>query len=207
MTEAQPTPVSNLLERARSGDDAAREALFEKCRNYVAVVARLQVESWLQAKVDASDIVQQTLLEAHRGFEQFRGASEGEWLGWLRQILTNNTRDFVRHYKGTQKRATGREIPIRNADSEFAGPFAIDLTDPGASPSQIVIQHENEIELADAMSRLAEDHQEVILLRNVQRLPFAEIGHRMQRSGPAVQMLWMRAIKSLQASLKTTSQN
>ena len=75
MTEAQPTPVSNLLERARSGDDAAREALFEKCRNYVAVVARLQVESWLQAKVDASDIVQQTLLEAHRGFEQFRGAS------------------------------------------------------------------------------------------------------------------------------------
>ena len=205
MTDANPSVLVELLEQARQGNEHARDALFDKCRNYVSFLARLQVESWLQAKVDASDVVQQTLLEAHRGFEQFRGQSEAEWLGWLRRILTNNTRDFVRHYKGTQKRSAGREISLRNADDDFPETFAFEVTDPGETPSQIMIQRENEIQLADAVTQLAEDHQEVILLRSVQRLPFAEIGRRMQRSGPAVQMLWMRAIKNLQAELNKNS--
>ncbi|MEO1993881.1 MAG: sigma factor-like helix-turn-helix DNA-binding protein, partial [Planctomycetaceae bacterium] len=65
----------------------------------------------------------------------------------------------------------------------------------------------NEIQLADAVTQLSEDHQEVILLRSIQRLPFEEIGRRMQRTGPAVQMLWMRAIKNLQAALNETPQD
>jgi DNA-directed RNA polymerase specialized sigma24 family protein len=56
------SPVAALLERARSGDQNARNELFERCRPYVSLVARAQVESWLQAKVDHSDLVQQTLL-------------------------------------------------------------------------------------------------------------------------------------------------
>lgn len=190
-----------LLNRARAGDEAAAEELFGRCRNYVSLLARVQVESWLQAKVDASDLVQQTLLEAYRGLSNFRGESEGEWLSWLKQILTHNATDFVRQYKGTAKRQVQREVPIDvpGAGSSF---FRRDPSDPGDSPSQLVMQHENAIELADAVSRLSEDHQEVILLRNVQRLSFSEVSERMSRSRPAVQMLWMRALRALKTRLQ-----
>jgi RNA polymerase sigma-70 factor (ECF subfamily) len=95
---AEPIPSLNqLLIQARGGDAEARDRLFAACRNYLAVVARAEIGSWLQAKVDASDLVQQTLLDAHRGLANFRGHNEAEWLGWLRQILSHNAADFVRH--------------------------------------------------------------------------------------------------------------
>src|SRR5690606_32381390 len=80
--DSRASVLGPLLERARAGDAQAREELFSKCRNYVALVARAQVESWMRTKVDASDLVQQTLLEAYRGFQGFHGTSEGEWLAW-----------------------------------------------------------------------------------------------------------------------------
>ena len=103
MSSSTEPAVSELLQRARAGDAAARDALFLRCRNYVTVVARSQVESWMRPKIDASDIVQQTLLEAHRGLSGFAGGSEGEWLAWLRQILRHNTQDFIRRCR-TEKR-------------------------------------------------------------------------------------------------------
>jgi RNA polymerase sigma-70 factor (ECF subfamily) len=167
----------------------------------VGVVARAQVESWLQAKVDASDLVQQTLLDAHRGLGDFRGETEGEWLAWLRQILNHNAADFVRRYGAAEKRRAGREIPIHAGATDDSMPGTLQLSDPGESPSAAVLRHERELMVAEALSRLSADHQEVIRLRNLQRLPFEEIARQMGRSGPATQMLWMRAMKSLQANL------
>ena len=192
----------DLLNRARGGDESAREQLFEKCRAYIGFVARAQVESWLQAKVDASDLVQQTMLEAHRGFAQFRGTTEGEWLAWLRQILTHNTADYVRRYRGTAKRQTRREVPLHRPIGDGSRYYSRDPSDPGESPSQLIIRREDEIQLADAVSHLAEDYQEVIMLRNLQRLPFDEVARRMGRTRPAVQMLWLRALRKLEETLK-----
>ena len=78
----------------------------------------------------------------------------------------------------------------------------MDPSDPGETPSQLVMQRENEIQLAEAVSRLDEDYQEVILLRNVQRLSFNEVAERMDRSRPAAQMLWLRALKKLKEHLQ-----
>ena len=192
----------DLLNKARDGDDAARDELFDKCRNYVNFVARTQVESWLQAKVDASDLVQQTLLEAHRGLDGFRGNTEDEWLAWLRRILTNNTTDFVRRYKGAEKRRATKEVPLQMPMGDNSQDFFFEPSADIESPSQIVMQHEREILLADAIAQLSEDHQEVVMLRNVQKLPFDEVARRMDRTRPAVQMLWMRALKRLEQILK-----
>ncbi len=96
MENHPPSEMIVLLNLARSGDQEAQDRLFELCRNYISIIARAQIGTWLQTKVDASDLVQQTLLDAHRGMNDFRGASEGEWLGWLRQILNNNTTDYIR---------------------------------------------------------------------------------------------------------------
>ena len=204
MTDGSKPSVSELIEKARLGDDAMRDRLFEACRNYLAVVARAQVGSWLRAKADASDLVQQTMLEAHRDFDRFRGGSEAEWLAWLRKILAHNAADFVRRYAGTAKRAVGREITIDrcNDRSTYLGrlePVARDET-----PSKQMAQLDRQFQVADALSELSADHQEVIMLRNLQRLPFDEIADRMDRSRPAVQMLWMRAIKKLEKTLSST---
>jgi RNA polymerase sigma-70 factor (ECF subfamily) len=196
----QQQEISDLIDRARGGDDDARGRLFEACRSYLGFVARSQVESWLRVKVDASDLVQQTMLEAHRDFERFRGDSEKEWLAWLRKILAHNAADFVRRYRGTAKRQARREVRFRDpADSLSPG-----VPEPAAqeaTPSQQFMQLDNELRVASALAELPPDYQEVIVLRNLQRLPFNEVAERMGRSRPAVQMLWMRAIKKLQQAL------
>ncbi|MEZ6056759.1 MAG: sigma-70 family RNA polymerase sigma factor [Planctomycetaceae bacterium] len=208
--EQQPQSSSSnsllvgLLERARTGDVAARDQLFSKCRNYVEVLARAQVESWMQAKVDASDLVQQTLMEAHRGFDDFAGHSEGEWLAWLRQILTHNTQDVIRRYRRAGKRQVHREQSLDVHSTGLSGSFRIDPQDvQSETPSQLLAQKEREIELADAIAQLTPDHQEVIILRNLQRLPFDEVATIMKRTRPATQMLWMRAVKRLESLLSS----
>jgi RNA polymerase sigma-70 factor (ECF subfamily) len=200
MADSIRVNVSELLRQARAGDDAARDRLFTVCRNYVSVAARAEVASWLKAKVDASDLVQQTMLEAHRGMANFRGETEAEWLAWLRRILTHNAADFVRRFHGVEKRRVGREISLQQGDDSARGDRELD--GDVETPSQLIMQKERELQVADALTQLSEDHQEVIILRNMQRLPFDEVAERMGRTRPATQMLWMRAIKKLQEVLQ-----
>ncbi|REJ88438.1 MAG: RNA polymerase subunit sigma-70 [Planctomycetota bacterium] len=199
-SESNPALV-DLLNRARGGDQGARDELFNHCRSYVGLVARTQVESWMRAKVDASDLVQQTLLEAHRGFAKFQGQTEAEWLAWLRQILSHNTVDFIRRYR-TDKRRVGREVPLNVPGNGALSSYFRDPEGDCETPSRILAEQEQEIELANAIAQLSDDHREVIILRNLQRLPFDEVAERMERSRPAVQMLWMRAVRRLEQILR-----
>jgi RNA polymerase sigma-70 factor, ECF subfamily len=200
-SDSDAVPLAPLLERARGGDNDARNELFERCRPYVSLVARAQVGSWLQAKVDHSDLVQQTLLEAHRGLDQFRGKTDGEWLGWLKRIVHNNAADFVRRYGMAQRRRAGREVSLNAPRNDDSNAPARDPSDPGQTPSQIVLRSEEQMQISQAVAQLPPDYQEVIILRNLERLPFDEIAQRLGRSRPAVQMLWMRALKKLHESL------
>ena len=197
MAEAEPSEIADLIRRARQGDAESRERLFALLRSYLGFAARAQLESWLRVKVDASDLVQQTLLEAHRDFDRFQGGSEGQLLAWLRKILLHNVADFVRHYRGTAKRQVRREVPFGNPAA--SGPLvgAPEPAAPGATPSQEFLRRDNELRLVGALEKLPPDYQEVILLRNLQRLPFSEVAEQMERSRPAVQMLWKRAIDKL----------
>lgn len=203
MSDSRAEMVAELLARARRGDAPARDQLFEECRAYVGVVARAQVESWLRAKVDASDLIQQTMLEAHRALGEFQGTTEAEWLAWLKRILSHNAADFVRRYRGTAKRQARREVPLQTGTGDQSDGFFRDPADPGESPSQAFLKKEQELAVAQAMALLPDDYREVIMLRNLQRLPFDEVADRMGRSRPAAQMLWMRAVRRLQELLPT----
>ncbi len=196
MSTPDSLSVADLLARARHNGQGELDRLFALCRNYLGIVARAQVESWLQAKVDASDLVQQTLLEAYRDFAHFRGSTEAEWLAWLRRILAHNAANFVRQYRGTEKRQSRREVALGSPAGAFADP-----ADNGESPSQHLLRKERELLVADALAKLSPDHREVIMLRNLQRLSFQEVAERMGRSRPATQMLWMRALQKLQEAL------
>ncbi len=193
--------VSTLIQQARQGDANCRDQLFALCRSYLQIVARAKVESSLRAKVDASDLVQETLLEAFRDFQRFGGNSEQEWLAWLKRILAHNAADFIRRYRVTAKRQARREVPIRAPRDSTAMHGAPEPAAPCLTPSQEFLRIDDELRVTAALAELPPDYQEVIVLRNLQRLPFNEVAERMERSRPAVQMLWMRAIKKLQESL------
>jgi RNA polymerase sigma-70 factor (ECF subfamily) len=193
------TSVSELIRQARDGDAASRDELFRLCRSYLGLMARAQVESWLRVKVDASDLVQQTLLEAHRDFDRFQGRSQQEWLAWLRRILARNAADYVRQYRGAAKRAVRREVPFATESGVRGG--APEPAAPIETPSEEFFQLEAELQISAALATLPPDYQEVIFLRNLQRLPFDEVARRMDRSRPAAQMLWFRALKKLRQAL------
>lgn len=190
--------VADLLAQARQGDPDGRDRLFAACRHYLQVVASAQVDDWMRAKVDSSDLVQLTLLEAHRDFARFEGQTTAEWLAWLRRIMAHNAADAVRHYRGAAKRQARREISLdQNVDDEGQGRIDPPAADP--TPSAQFALRDSELRVAAALAELSEDHRQVIMLRNLQRLPFDEVARRMERTRPAAQMLWMRAIKKLQS--------
>src|SRR6056297_236782 len=105
-------PVVTLLTEARRGSIQARSQLFELCRDYLLLIANREMEGRLKSKAGASDLVQETILEAYCGFERFRGESEAEFYCWIRRILKNNLSNFTRCYGDTRKRRAELEVSI-----------------------------------------------------------------------------------------------
>jgi RNA polymerase sigma-70 factor (ECF subfamily) len=191
-----------LLGKARAGDVSALGQLLELYRNYLALMARLQVGRRLQGKVDAADIVQETFLEAHRDFAQFRGGSEGEVVAWLRRILASNLANLVRHYYGTQRRDIQLERELnRELDESWA---ALDqgLIARQSSPSHQAARREQAVILADALQLLPEDYREAIVLRHLEGLTFPEIATKMERTEDSVKKLWARALVRMRRALE-----
>jgi len=200
------TTFQDRLARARRGEASARDELFASCRSFVGLCARAQLEQKLRRKVDASDLVQQSLLDAHRGFERFRGSTPDEWMAWLRRIVSNNALDLIRHHVQADARAVSRERPLEGGPETST--VAFNPFEPAArqeTPSQVLMGMERHLELAAAIEQLSEDHREVVYLRNVLGLPFDEVATRMERSRGAVQMLWMRALETLRSNLARES--
>jgi RNA polymerase sigma-70 factor (ECF subfamily) len=197
--------VGQQLEQARGGDAAALGALLARCAGYLGLLARLQIGRRLQGKVDAADVVQEVFLEAHRHFHQFRGTTEAELLGWLRSILASLLANLVRRYFGTRGRDARLERELEVELDESSRLLDPGLIDPGSSPSQLAARREQVVLLADALQRLPEDYRQVILLRHVEELPFADVAQRMGRTVDSVQKLWVRALAHLRRALGETS--
>jgi RNA polymerase sigma-70 factor (ECF subfamily) len=197
---AEPDP-EQLLRLARAGDEHARGRLLDLFRNYLTLLARLQISRRLQSKVDAQDLVQETFLKAHRHFEQFRGGSEAELAGWLRQILAANVANLVRHYFGTQGRDVRLECELADELNRSSQAWNLGLVAPQSSPSQRAARREEAVLLADTLARLPADYGDVIVLRHLEGLPFAEVARRMGRSVDSVEKLWVRALARLRQLL------
>jgi RNA polymerase sigma-70 factor (ECF subfamily) len=201
MKGAQPPDATELVQIARGGDAEALGRLLDRYANYLLLLARVQVGRRLQGKIDAADLVQETFLEAHRHFAGFRGQSEPEVASWLRQILAGVLANQLRRYLGTQGRdiRLERELAVELDQSSTA--LSIGLADPGPTPSKLVAGRERTVMLADALGRLPDDYREVIVLRHLEELPFAEVARRMGRSEDAVQKLWVRALARMRKAL------
>jgi len=204
MSQSEDTQAEfqGLLQRVRAGDQSAQNDLFQKYRPYLRMLAQSNVDTWMQAKTDASDIVQESMIDACRGIKDFAGTTEAEWLAWLKKIVNNNLHDMVRHYKGAAKRDVTKERSWEVSSTGQSGRFERAPAGEEPRPSQIMMQSEREQYLAYAIGKLDDDYREVIRLRNLQRLPFEEVAEQMDRSRSAVQMLWTRAMVKLSEEMK-----
>jgi RNA polymerase sigma-70 factor, ECF subfamily len=198
--DESPHP-EQLLRLARAGSGPALGQVLELYRGYLGLLARLQIGRRLQGKVDPADLVQETYLEAHRDFRQFRGITEGELVGWLRQILASNLANLVRHYRGTQRRDVRLERDLAVELDQSSRVLDQGLVAAGSSPSQQAARREQAVLLADALGRLPEDYREVIILRHLEGLSFPEVARRMGRTLDSVDKLWARALARLRRSL------
>ena len=186
------------LADARSGAADALGQALETCRAYLLLVAEKEMDPRLRAKGGASDLVQQTFLEAQQAFERFHGTSADELRAWLRRLLLNNVSNFRRHWQTTAKRQASREVPLGGGDSSAPGPTVIAS---GPTPSREMMAGERADAVRAALARLPEDYQTVLRLRYEDELPFEEVAHRMGRTSNAVRKLWSRAVERLQVEL------
>ncbi len=191
---SHPSPWFDVL---RDGDPAARMKILARYQSWLQLLARMQIDGRLRGKFDASDIVQQTLLEACRDLPQFRGGTEGELLAWLRQVLAHVLGHEFRRYAGTQQRDVAREVSLEQSLAQSSQRLGDILAASGSSPSQQAVRHEQEVMLAEVLARLPDDHREVLILRNLEGLSHEEVAQRMGRSPGAVRMLWVRALAGI----------
>lgn len=194
-----PNPVMAALDAARAGCAPSFDQVTERCRAYLLHVAARELGEDLRGKVGASDLVQETLLEARESFDRFRGQTEEELRGWLRQILLHKVVHTGRYYRGTAKRDIAREVPLQLPDA--SGQVACELPDGSLTPSKHLMADERVATLRQAIGRLSPLHRQVILLRSVDQRSYDQIGQIMQRSEKAVGKLWARAVEALRKEL------
>jgi RNA polymerase sigma-70 factor, ECF subfamily len=196
-----PAEGARRMDAARAGSQQALGEVLEACRGYLLTVANRQLDPQVRAKGGASDLVQETFLEAQRDFAQFRGTSEAELRAWLGRLLVNNLANFARHYRGTGKRRVDREVALPQEHS--TGPRGRGLAGGTPSPSVQAMSREQAQRVEQALDRLPDDYRRVIRLRNQEDRPFDEIARLMARSENAVRKLWFRAVERLQQELET----
>lgn len=191
-------PIEGLLRAARGGSDQALGALLERCRPYLLLIANSELDNDLRAKAGASDLVQESFLEAQRDLVRFQGTSFEALLAWMRRILLNNMADFARHYRETAARRLSQEQTL---DNSGGGVLKRSLVALDLSPSKQAMAHEQQRALARALGRLPEEYRQALVLRHQEQCSFAEIGQSLQRSSEAARKIWFRAVERLREEL------
>jgi RNA polymerase sigma-70 factor (ECF subfamily) len=169
---------------------------LEKFRAYLTLLARVRIDPRLQGKLDLSGVVQQTLLEAHRGREQIADCNEAQQAAWLRRLLANNLTDEVR-----KLRAEARDVHREQALDASSARLEAWLAAEQSSPSEQVQRKETALELADALEQLPADAREALVLQHWHAWTLAQIAEHLGRTPGAVAGLIHRGLQQLKKIL------
>jgi len=177
-----------------------RDWQLERYRELLVMLARIQLDSRLRGKVDPSDVVQETLLLAHRSLADFRGETEAELGAWLRTILANRLVDEVRrHFR--EKRDVALERSIQAAVTESSARLEQWLSGDDTTPTDRVIRQEQLLQLAAALAELPEEQRTAVELHHLRDMSVPEISRQMQRTNASVAGLLRRGLEKLRELL------
>ncbi len=197
MKETRTT--NELLGQALRGDREALGRLLEAERAALHRLAERQLAARIAVRVDASDIIQQTFLEAYRSFPQFAGQDVRELVAWLQSILDHKVAGAIRDHSLLQKRNVGRERSMD--DSGGGAPLKQELDAGLSSPSQKAIRGEEAERLSQALTALPDDQREAVRLRHLEGWALADIARHLGRSPAATAGLIKRGMQALRRQL------
>jgi RNA polymerase sigma-70 factor (ECF subfamily) len=176
----------------------SRGQRLERYRDYLRLLARLQLDGRLQGKLDPSDVVQQTLVKAHQALGQFRGQNDAELAAWLRRILANTMTDAVRKY--------GKELQVERSLidtlNESSAKLECWLKDDIDSPSDHAVRNEQVLQLASALGSLPDEQRQAVELRYLKGVGVPEIAAMMGKTEPAIAGLLRRGLQRLRSLLE-----
>lgn len=199
--------LAELLAAARDGNGESLGALLAQYRTYLTLLGAAQFQRRLQARVSPSDVVQETLLRAHRHFGQFRGQTERELIAWLREILLNCLAKFIERHVHAAKRDVRREVAFDSFSEAVASSAQVRRPSEQIGNGSRLVLQESAGQLTQLLNRLPEHYREVLVLRNLQGLSFEQVAIRLDRSPGATRMLWLRAIEKLRAVYRKAEQH
>ena len=194
--------ITALISASRQGDEEAKAELLGHFRDYLRLLALLQVKPLLQAKFDESDIVQETCLAAAQAFDQFQGHNEEQLAAWLRQIMANKSAFMARKFLGTDKRDAHLERRMQNNLDRSSLDMAKIIHDQNSSPSRIAMRRERSVFLADAIAQVRGEQREVLIMHGLQGMSVADVAKSMGRTEASTWKLWARGLQALRRIAK-----
>lgn len=179
----------------------ADEHALEQFRDYLALLARMQLGPQLCARLDPSDLVQQTLLDAYRQWNQFRGRTDAELAAWLRRMLSCNLADALRAL-GRAKRDIFRERSLDAALDESCSRLQGWLQAVQTSPSQRAVRNEELLRLAAALAELPQAQRDAVELHHLHGCSLSQVVAHLDRTEAAVAGLLRRGLRRLRELLQ-----
>jgi RNA polymerase sigma-70 factor, ECF subfamily len=170
---------------------------------YLKVIADRELGADLKAKVDASDVVQDTFLEVFLEYERFEGLPDGEFKALLVRTMLNNVRSFARQYRGSLKREVSREVSVERFRACHGFPLEIAADD--SPPSDSLVEQEELQRLRARLERLPERDRQALNWRCLDGCTYREIGKRLGCSPVAARKLWLRVVERLRRDLSDTA--
>jgi RNA polymerase sigma-70 factor (ECF subfamily) len=199
-----PQPTQVLLDRVRDGDKAAINGLLARHREAIKRMIDRRMDRVVQHRVDASDIVQDVMLEANRRLGDYLANPTMPFQLWLRHMARDRLIDAHRRHRVAANRSVDREVslPAGGADDRSAGDIVAGIADRELTPAAAATWHELERRFAAAVEQLEDDDRQIVLLRHFEHLSTADAAAALGLSKPAAGMRYLRAMRRLRVLLE-----
>ncbi len=189
-----------LLNNAQQGDNDAVNLLLERHRDALRRMVDMRIDKAIARRIDASDIVQDVLIEANRRLKNYDGSIPFHL--WLRQLAKDRLIDMHRKHRVAQKRSVDREASLsRMYADQSSMQLAEQLKDMELTPAAATIRKELEERFLVAIDQLKEEDREIILMRHYEQLGNQEVAQALDISPQAASMKLLRALQKLRTIL------